>query len=118
MCSKALYNYYKLIIIYFFLLETVVLKSADKAQAALRCMKSGLEGAACRKRCMKTGLLNSKKKKSVWKHPFVCLAVVGQTKIPTSCVIKDDLLRAGLGENIVQFPTTSTADSIIADSLV
>ncbi len=32
----------------------------------------------------------------------MCLAVVGQTKIPTSCVVKDDLLRAG---KIVEFPT-------------
>ncbi len=46
-----------------------------------------------------------KPKKCVWKHQFACLAYVSECKIPTSCVAKDDLLKAGLGEKTVEFPT-------------
>ncbi len=39
--------------------------------------------------------------KKAWKHKFVCLAFHDQSRIPTTEVDKDDLLRAGLGEKEV-----------------
>ena len=41
--------------------------------------------------------------KYLWKHKFICLAYHDQTRIPTTDVEKDDLLRAGLGEKENQF---------------
>ena len=38
-----------------------------------------------------------------WKHRFVCLAYRDQSKIPTTDTEKDDLLKAGLGEQIIEF---------------
>lgn len=39
----------------------------------------------------------------VWKHPFICLASVDQTRIPTREYEKDELLEAGLGEKEIAF---------------
>ena len=39
----------------------------------------------------------------VWKHRFICLASVDQTKIPTREYEKDELLEAGLGEKEIAF---------------
>ena len=38
-----------------------------------------------------------------WKHRFVCLAYRDQSKIPTTDTDKDDLLKAGLGEKMIEF---------------
>ena len=86
-----------------------ILRSADKALAALRGMRSGLEGASGNRkkriRAEVSGLYRGKKKskKCVWKHRFVCLSYVGEYKVPTSAVTKDDLLKAGLGEKNIEF---------------
>ena len=49
-------------------------------------------------------LFNKKRSKgSVWKHRFVCLAYRDQVKIPTTDTDKDDLLKAGLGEKLIEF---------------
>ena len=39
----------------------------------------------------------------MWKHRFVCLAYRDQVKIPTTDTDKDELLKAGLGEKVVEF---------------
>ena len=46
-----------------------------------------------------------KPKKCAWKHRFVCLAMYGQQKIPTTDSEKDELYKAGLGEKVVEFPS-------------
>ena len=43
------------------------------------------------------------KKKATWTHRFVCLAMHGQTSIPTTSWAKDELLSAGLGERKILF---------------
>ena len=49
-------------------------------------------------------LFNKKKAKgTMWKHRFVCLAYRDQCKIPTTDTDKDDLLKAGLGEKVIEF---------------
>lgn len=91
-----------------------ILKSADKALRALQGMRGGLclEGTSSkgsRKRhtkaeCSKLFSTN-KKPKVAWKHRFVCLAYMGEGKRPTSAMTKDELLKAGLGEKTIEFPT-------------
>ena len=41
--------------------------------------------------------------KCIWKHKFICLAYHNQSRIPTTDVDKDDLLRAGSGEKEIEF---------------
>ena len=49
-------------------------------------------------------LFNKKRVKGAsWKHRFVCLAYRDQSKIPTTDTEKDDLLKAGRGEQIIEF---------------
>ena len=84
----------------------IVLDAADKAITAIR--KARFESkSASRKRKVKdevSFLFNKKKAKgSVWKHRFVCLAYRDQYKIPTTDTDKDDLLKAGLGEKVIEF---------------
>ena len=52
-----------------------------------------------------SSLFRTKKKKSdsAWKHRFVCLSNVQQTRIPTTDEEKDILLKADLGEKEVLF---------------
>ena len=45
----------------------------------------------------------SKTPAKAWKHVFVCLAYCHQTRVPTTDVEKDDLLKAGLGEKEICF---------------
>lgn len=88
-----------------FLFQTV-LEAADKEITVLRLARSG-SGSATRKRRVKDGvsfLFNKKRSKvAVWKHRFVCLAYRDQVKIPTTDTDKDDLLKAGLGEKVIEF---------------
>ena len=49
--------------------------------------------------------LRSQRNVHAWKHRFVCLAWCDQHKIPTTDVEKDDLLEAGLGEKVIEFPS-------------
>lgn len=71
-------------------------------------MRRGLTGDAKRK-VLKDELLASfstkKRKKNPWKHRFVCLAYYDQPKIPTTDGDKDELIKAGLGEKCVEFPS-------------
>lgn len=86
-----------------------MLKAADKAMKALKGMKSGLMGdSAVRKRRVKTKVselfkTGKRPKRCTWKHRFVCLSSVGEEKVPTSAAYKDDLLKAGLGEQTIEF---------------
>ena len=82
----------------------VVLEVADKTLAALRQARTG-HMYPTRKRKIKeevNSLFKQTKKKgkgNVWKHQFVCLATRDQECIPK----KDDLLKAGLGEKVIEF---------------
>lgn len=82
-----------------------VLEAADKAISALRQVRSGSKFTS-RKRKVKdevSFLFNKKRVKGAsWKHWFVCLAYRDQSKIPTTDTEKDDLLKAGLGEQIIE----------------
>ena len=77
---------------------------------ALRGVRRGMTGQRGGRKCLKSELASafssySKKKKTcVWKHRFVCLGLRDQPRIPTTDVEKDDLLTAGLGEKVVEFP--------------
>ena len=44
-----------------------------------------------------------KRKKSIWKHKFFCLAYAGQKRVPTTEDEKDELFVAGLGEKDIEF---------------
>ena len=74
-------------------------------------MKMGLKNnSGCKKRIrseVASAFVSSSKKpkKCVWKHRFVCLAWRDQQKIPTTDTDKDDLLEAGLGEKLIEFPS-------------
>lgn len=48
-------------------------------------------------------LIKKRVKGASWKHRFVCLAYRDQSKLPTTDTEKDDLLKAGLGEQIIEF---------------
>ena len=88
-----------------------LLKAADRALNALKGMKKGLKGDGGRKKRMKSEMSNvfssscKKPKKCAWKHRFVCLAMQDQQKILTTDIEKDDLLEAGLGEKVIEFPS-------------
>ena len=77
---------------------------------ALRRVRSGMTGQRGGRKRLKSELASafssySKKKKTcAWKHRFVCLGLRDQPMIPTTDVEKDDLLTAGLGEKVVEFP--------------
>lgn len=81
------------------------MKSADKVLVALKGMRGGLEGgSSSRKRRLKDEVSHLfTRKKRAWKHKFVCLPTVGEMKVPTTAIYKDDLLKAGLGEKLVEF---------------
>ena len=83
----------------------IVIREADKA---LNTLRKAQVTAPTRKRKAKNELnalfTSSKKGTSVvWKHTFVCLAYTDQLKIPTNETEKDDLLRCGLGEQVIEF---------------
>ena len=88
-----------------------LIKAADRALHALKGMRRGLKGDGERKKRLKSELANAfaskskRPKKCAWKHCFVCLAWCDQHKIPTTDVEKDDLLEAGLGEKVIEFPS-------------
>ena len=71
-------------------------------------MRRGLAGDVKRSR-MKDELLSSfsakKPKKNPWKHRFVCLAYYDQPRITTTDADKDELIKAGLGEKCIEFPS-------------
>ena len=53
-------------------------------------------------------LFNYKKKvvsekRVAWRHKFVCLAYIHQTKIPSTDAEKEELYQAGLGEKEISF---------------
>jgi len=50
-----------------------------------------------------SGTQKAKRRKCAWKHKFVCLAHVGQEKVPLREKEKDELFVAGLGEKEVEF---------------
>lgn len=83
-----------------------VLNAANNAITAIRKARFETKSSS-RKRKVKdevSFLFNKKKAKgTVWKHRFVCLAYRDQYKIPTSDTDKDDLLKAGLGEKVIEF---------------
>lgn len=85
------------------------MEAADKALAAMKGMKRGLAGNNKRSRLkdelMNTFTASKKVKKYAWKHRFVCLAYYKQQKIPTTDGEKDELIKAGLGEKCIQFPS-------------
>ena len=85
------------------------MKAADRVMNALKGMRRGLKVKG-EKRKLKSEIGKlfpqcKKAKKFAWKHRFVCLAYCDQHKIPTTDVEKDDLLEAGLGEKVVEFPS-------------
>ena len=82
-------------------------------------MRRGLAGDGKRNR-LKDELLKSfpsKKKKIAWKHRFVCLAYYDQPKIPTTDGEKDELIKAGLGEKIIEFPSLNANGDDLSDIL-
>ena len=93
-----------------------VLRAADKALHALKGMKRG-----DKRRRLKDEVANvftSKKiSKCAWKHRFVCLGYYGQPKIPTTDTDKDELLKAGLGEKMIEFPSLNASGEEFRDVL-
>ena len=94
----------------------------DEALARLNQMRAGIQAERQRESTVRTEMLSvlkdpgvrkrsrkpsgkdvSKRKKYAWKHKFVCLAYVGQSRIPTTEGDKDELFEAGLGEKDVEF---------------
>ena len=68
-------------------------------------------------------LFNFKKTNSAaWRHKFVCLAYVDQSKIPSADYDKDELYQAGLGEKEITFEdiniTQSQFEDIILESFL
>lgn len=51
------------------------------------------------------------------KHRFVCLALRDQQKIPTTDVEKNNLLEAGLGEKVIEFPSLEASGEQFKDLL-
>ncbi len=106
-----------------------IIKCADRALQALRGMKSGLEGTHTQPRSGRSRKhvknevselfrKNAKKAKVCeWKHSFICLSMVGEPKVPTSSIDKDDLLAAGLGEKIIEFPSLNATAEEFRDIL-
>ena len=52
----------------------------------------------------------SSKPQCAWKHRFICLAYIDQTRMPTTDAEKDELLEAGLGEKEVEFVFSDDMD--------
>lgn len=82
-----------------------MLQEANKALNALR----GITTSSNKKRLRakeETNFLFSKKKSrkavNTWKHRFVCLPYLDQVRIPTTDTDKDDLLKSGLGEKVIE----------------
>lgn len=57
------------------------------------------------------------KKTCAWKHRFVCLGYYDQGRIPTTDVDKDELLKAGLGEKVIEFPSLHASGEEFRDLL-
>ena len=96
-----------------------VLRAADKALHALKGMKRGMSGD--KRRRLKDEVANvftsKKRSKCAWKHRFVCLGYYGQPKIPTTDTDKDELLKAGLGEKMIEFPSLNASGEEFRDVL-
>ena len=92
------------------LLSTGLRRVADEAMQALRGMRDSVSAQTKRDKKRPKGKLDTlfhqckKKKTNSWKHRFICLALYGQEKIPTTDEEKDDLYKAGLGEKVIEFP--------------
>ena len=99
-----------------------LLSAADRALNALKSMRRGLKGEGKQKRKLKYEVASAfsskvKKRKSAWKHRFVCLGWRDQPKIPTTDTEKDDLLTAGLGEKVVEFSSLDISGEELKESL-
>ena len=97
-----------------------VVQAADKVLHALKGMRRSLAGDAKRK-VVKNELMASfstkKPKKNPWKHRFVCLVYYDQPKIPTTDSEKDELIKAGLGEKCIEFPSLDVDGEEMCDIL-
>ena len=73
---------------------------------ALRRMRTEMKPGKRRIKTEMSTLFPQRKKLKlgkVWKHRFVCLAYVGQDRIPTTDLDKYELYQAGLGEKEIEF---------------
>ena len=60
----------------------------------------------------------AKKKKCAWKHTFVCLAYVGQSRLPTTEYEKDELYESGLGEKDIEFECLDISSAEFKEILI
>ena len=56
--------------------------------------------------------------KPIWCHKFVCLAYVGQDKMPMSDYDKEELYQAGLGEKEISFKSLNLSQQQFRDLLM
>ena len=103
-------------------LTVAVAQAADNVMEALRSMRQGMRSTT-RKRAREemSGLFNTKKdkrEKPVWQHRFFCLAFRDQERVPTTEFLKEELHRAGLGEQIVKFHTLNMCQKEFKDHLI
>ena len=88
-------------------LTVAVAQAADNVMEALRSMRQGMRSTT-RKLAIEemSSLFNTKKdkrEKPVWQHQFFCVAFRDQDRVPATKFLKEELRRAGLGEQIVKF---------------
>ena len=60
----------------------------------------------------------SNEDKPAWRHKFVCLAYVGQDKMPMSDYDKEELYQAGLGEKEIIFKSLDLSQQQFRDVLM
>lgn len=60
----------------------------------------------------------AKKSGPTWTHKFSCLALVGQDRVPTTEMEKDELLEAGLGEKDILFEDLSMSAEEFRDVIL
>ena len=90
-----------------FLLSHTVIEAADKTLRLLRStydnQKHGKKRAAIKSEVASLFNKRTKGKGLSWKHRFVCLATCDCDRVPTTEAEKDELVKAGLGEKMVEF---------------
>ena len=94
-------------------------KAADHPVEVLKGMRRGISNKRKPKSHIERLFPQCKKRKgTIWKHCFLCLAYHDQEKIPTTDVEKEDLFKAGLGEKVLEFPDMDISRGVFNEVLL
>ena len=114
-------------VIYKILLPNLIVR-CDTALANLRQSRQSLNVTSMssirdellctlRRRSSRSDTPKNKSKKSAWQHKFVCLAHIGQEKVPLREKEKDELFVAGLGGKELEFDNLEASEEEFQETI-